>query len=151
AVAVSDLKTLTGKPNPVPLERWLTIGAIDRGQWEPLFGARWQQRAGRILVDGPGSGFGGRSLLLAQGEPPPLPYELAVTVKLDDEAGAAGLVFHSDGGQRHYGFYPSNGRLRLSRFEGPDVFSWHVLAEKPSEHYRPGEWNCIKVRIETDR
>lgn len=151
AVAASDLQSLITKPNPVPLDRWLTIGAIDRSQWEPLFGARWQQRAGRVIVDGVGSGFGGRSLLLAKSAPQPVPYELTVTVKLDDETGAAGLVFHSDGSQRHYGFYPSNGRLRLSRFEGPDVFSWHVLAEKPSEHYRPGEWNRLKVRVEPAR
>ncbi|MBW8884727.1 MAG: hypothetical protein JF612_08120, partial [Planctomycetia bacterium] len=72
------------------------------------------------------------------------------SVKLDDEAGAAGLVFHSDGGQKHYGFYPSSGRLRLSRFEGPDVFSWHVLVEKASEHYHAGEWNRLKVRVEKD-
>ena len=51
-----------------------------------------------------------------------MPYELAVSVKLDDEAGAAGLVFHADGGDQHYGFYPSSGKLRLSRFDGPDVF-----------------------------
>jgi serine protease Do len=151
AVSVSDLKTLRDKPNPVPMDRWLTIGTIDRTHWEPLFGARWQQRAGRIIVDGLGAGFGGRSLLLSKGDEPQLPYEATVTVKLDDEAGAAGLVFHSDGGQRHYGFYPSNGRLRLSRFEGPDVFSWHVLAEKPSEHYHAGEWNRLKVRVEKDR
>lgn len=151
AVAASDLHSLIAKPNPVPLDRWLTIGAIDRTQWEPLFGARWQQRAGRVIVDGLGSGFGGRSLLLSKSASLPVPYELTVTVKLDDETGAAGLVFHSDGSQRHYGFYPSNGRLRLSRFEGPDVFSWHVLAEKPSEHYRPGEWNRLKVRVEPAR
>ena len=106
---------------------------VDRSQWEPLFGARWQQRGGRIVVDGLGAGFGGRSLLLAKADAPQLPYELAVSVKLDDEAGAAGLVFHADGGERHYGFYPSAGKLRLSRFEGPDVFSWKVLAEKPSD------------------
>jgi serine protease Do len=151
AVTVADLKTLRERPNPVPMDRWLTIGTIDRSQWEPLYGARWQQRAGRILVDGLGAGFGGRSLLLTRGEEPQTPFELAVSVKLDDEAGAAGLIFHSDGGQKHYGFYPSNGRLRLSRFEGPDVFSWHVLVEKPSEHYRPGEWNRLKVRVEKDR
>lgn len=151
AVAASDLNSLIAKPNPVPLDRWLTIGTIDRTQWEPLFGARWQQRAGRVIVDGLGSGFGGRSLLLSKSAPLPVPYELTVTVKLYDETGAAGLVFHSDGSQRHYGFYPSNGRLRLSRFEGPDVFSWKVLAEKPSEHYRPGEWNRLKVRVETAR
>jgi regulator of sirC expression with transglutaminase-like and TPR domain len=151
AVAVSDLKTLQQRPNPVPMERWLTIGAIDRSQWEPLFGARWQQRAGRIVVDGVGPGFGGRSLLLSTSQPPELPYEAAVQVRLDDEAGAAGLVFHADGGDKHYGFYPSNGRLRLSRFDGPDVFSWQVLAERPSEHYRPGEWNHLKIRVERDR
>jgi regulator of sirC expression with transglutaminase-like and TPR domain len=151
AVAAGDLESLRQRPNPVPYDRWLTIGAIDRSQWEPLFGARWQQRSGRILVDAPGSGFGGRSLLLSKHEPPPVPFELAVSVKLDDESGAAGLIFHSDGGSRHYGFYPSNGRLRLTRFEGPDVFSWHVLAEKPSDAYHPGEWNRLKVRIEKDR
>src|SRR5262245_24374724 len=98
AVAASDLNSLRDKPNSVPIDRWLTIGAIDRSQWEPLFGARWQQRAGRIVVDGLGSGFGGRSLLVAKADLPQPPFELAVTVKLDDESGAAGLIFHSDGG-----------------------------------------------------
>jgi regulator of sirC expression with transglutaminase-like and TPR domain len=148
AVAASDLNSLREKPNPVPMDRWLTIGAIDRSQWEPLFGARWQQRAGRIVVDGLGAGFGGRSLLVATAEPPRTPFDLAVTVKLDDESGAAGLIFHSDGNHKHYGFYQSNGRMRLTRFDGPDVFSWHVLAEKPSEHYRLGEWNRLKVRVD---
>jgi len=151
AVAASDLKSLRDKPNPVPIDRWLTIGGIDRTQWEPLFGARWQQRAGRLLVDGLGAGFGGRSLLLSKSDPPAVPFELAVQVKLDDETGAAGLVFQADGSDKHYGFYPSNGKLRLSRFEGPDVFSWQVLAEKPSEHYRPGEWNRLKVRVEAGK
>jgi regulator of sirC expression with transglutaminase-like and TPR domain len=151
AVAASDLQTLIQKPNPVPIDRWLTIGAIDRAQWEPLFGARWQQRAGRIIVDGLGAGFGGRSLLVSQAPAPELPFDLSASVKLDDETGAAGLIFHSDGEHRHYGFYPSNGRLRLSRFEGPDVFSWHVLAEKPSEHYHPGEWNRLRIRVARDR
>jgi len=151
AVSVSDLKPLLEKPNPVPLDRWLTIGAIDRAQWEPLFGARWQQRAGRILVDGLGNSFGGRSLLLASEQPPELPYELAVNVKLGDESGAAGLVFHADGGEKHYGFYPTSGKLRLARFEGPDVQSWEVLVDKPSEHYKPGDWNRLKVRVEKDK
>jgi len=151
AVEVNDLKPLIAKPNPVAIDRWLTIGSVDRGHWEPLFGARWQQRGGRIVVDGVGAGFGGRSLLIAKGETLQVPYEIAVTVKLDDEAGAAGLVFHSDGGERHYGFYPSGGNLRLSRFEGPDVFSWKVLAEKPAESYRPGDWNRLMVRVEKDK
>jgi regulator of sirC expression with transglutaminase-like and TPR domain len=72
-------------------------------------------------------------------------------VKLSDEEGAAGLVFCSDGGDNHYGFYPSNGQLRFSRFEGPDVFSWKVLAEVKSDHYRPGDWNALKVRFEKGR
>lgn len=82
---------------------------------------------------------------------PVAPYELAVTVKLDDEAGAAGLVFAADGSDRHYGFYPSNGHLRLSRFRGPDVFQWQVLREEASPHYKPGDWNTLRVRIEADR
>ncbi len=65
-----------------------------------------------------------------------------------DESGAAGLVFHSDGGYKHYGFYPTAGSMRLTRFEGPDVTSWTILETTKSEHYRPGEWNTIKVRID---
>jgi regulator of sirC expression with transglutaminase-like and TPR domain len=148
AVEVNSLKPLLEKPNPIPMERWLTIGGVDKQDWLPLFGASWQQRGGRILVGGMGSGFGGRSLCLSQTEPPELPFEVAVSVKLDDEAGAAGLVFHADGKDTHYGFYPTNGKLRLTRFDGPDVFSWKVITEKESEHYHSGQWNHLKVRVE---
>src|SRR5207302_10550045 len=75
-------------------------------------------------------------------------FEVSVTVKLDDEAGAAGLIFHDDNAGRHYGFYPSGGGLRLTRFDGSDVFSWKILEQKASDAYRPGEWNTIKVRLE---
>ncbi len=76
---------------------------------------------------------------------------MAVNVKLDDEAGAAGLVFGSDGEHKHFGFYPTNGKLRLTRFDGPDVFSWSVLQEPTSRHYRPGQWNNLRVRITADK
>jgi regulator of sirC expression with transglutaminase-like and TPR domain len=151
AVEGDYLQGLLNKPNPVPFDRWLTIGALDAREWKPLFGARWQQRGGRILVSELGQGFGGRSLCLSQAPPPELPYELAVMVKLDDEQGAAGLVFHSDGADKHYGFYPTAGKLRLSRFDGPDVFSWKVLSEKGHSAYRPGEWNHLRVRVEKER
>lgn len=151
AVPITALRPLIEKPNPVPIDRWLTIGRLDPKTWTPLFGGNWRQRAGRIDVDGPGAGFGGRTLLLSTRETPEPPYEIAVTVKLGDETGAAGLVFGSDGDERHFGFYPSAGALRLSRFDGPDVFSWQVLEQVPSRAYRPGEWNTIKVRVEADR
>jgi serine protease Do len=147
AMPVNALKPLLAKPNPIPMAKWLTIGALDPDEWTALFGARWRQLAGRILVDGAGAGFGGRSLCLAKSSPQ-VPYELAVSVKLGDESGAAGLVFHADGDDKHYGFYPTNGEFRLTRFDGPDVFTWKILAQKKSEHYRSGEWNAIKVRVE---
>jgi regulator of sirC expression with transglutaminase-like and TPR domain len=151
AIKINALKPLLQKPNPVPMSRWLTIGALDPDQWTTLLGARWRQRAGRILVEGFGSGFGGRSLCLSKRKVPAGAFELAVAVRLDDEGGAAGLVFGSDGHDRHYGFYPSAGHLRLTRFEGPDVFSWHVLREEASAAYRPGDWNVLKVRVEPQR
>lgn len=151
AVAVNSLKALVDSPNPTLMSRWLTIGALDPREWSPLFGARWRQRAGRIVVDTPGQGFGGRSLCVWEQELPELPFELAVTVKLDHEEGAAGLVFGSDGGDKHFGFYPSNGNLRLVRFDGPDVFSWHVLFERPSTHYKQGDWNTLKLRLDSGK
>ena len=69
-------------------------------------------------------------------------------MRLEDESGAAGLVFCSDGGDAHYGFYPSAGKLRLTRFEGPDVYSWTILADVPTEAYRSGDWNHLRVRVE---
>jgi serine protease Do len=148
ALTVNMLKPLLAKPNPIPMTRWLTIGALDPREWIPLFGARWRQRAGRITVDGLGQGFGGRSLCLSQLPVPERPYEVAVTVQLSDEAGAAGLAFCADGENRHYGFYPTNGRLRLTRFDGPDVLSWTILHDQPHPHYVAGEWNTLCVRLE---
>lgn len=151
AVASDLLRPLLKKPNPVPLSAWLTIGQLDAEDWLVTGGSRWRQRAGRIQVEGVGAGFGGRSLCLSKRATPALPFEVAVAVKLDDEAGAAGLAFHSDGGDRHYGFYPSNGQMRLTRFDGPDVFTWKVLRQDSSPHYKPGEWNALKVRLEKGR
>ncbi len=151
AMPVSALQSLLAKPNPLPMERWLTIGTLNPKDWTPLLGARWSRRGGGLQVDGLGSGFGGRSLCLSQKPVPAAPYEIAVTVKLDDEAGAAGLVFASDGGDRHYGFYPTGGQLRLTRFDGPNVDTWDILKTVPSPHYRPGEWNALRVRVEKDK
>ena len=150
AVGSERLRDMLGRPNPVAIDRWLTIGALDPVKWTAIDGARWRQRAGRISVSGAGAGFGGRSLCLAVDKPPDEPYEVAVWVKLDDESGAAGIAFAADGGARHYGFYPSAGRLRLTRFDGPDVLSWTILEEKPSPRYRPGDWNHLRVRIAAD-
>ncbi len=152
AVPINGLKKLLARPSPVPIDRWLNMGALDPAEWEPLMGARWRQRVDRVVVEGPGDGFGGRALCLSRkaGALKP-PYELAVTVKLDDEAGAAGLAFASDGGERHYGFYPTAGQLRLTRFDGADVTSWTILQTLTTEHYNKGEWNRIKVRVEPGR
>ncbi len=151
AMPINALKPLLAKPNPVPIARWLTIGNLNPREWQPLLGARWSQKAGRVSVEGLGKGFGGRALCLNQREVPAVPYEIAVTVKLDNESGAAGLVFSADGGDLHYGFYPTAGQLRLTRFDGPTVYSWAILKTVPSPHYRAGDWNTIKVRVEKDR
>src|SRR5207244_7217958 len=41
AVAINSLKPLLQKPNPVPMAAWLTIGALDADEWQPLKGGRW--------------------------------------------------------------------------------------------------------------
>ena len=150
AVEVNQLKPLLERPNPVPISRWLTIGALDAKEWVTRLGAHWQQRSGKISVSGGGDAFG-RALCLRQDATLEIPFELAVQVRMDDESGAAGLIFHADESNRHYGFYPSNGKLRFSRFDGPVVQEWAVLREVPTQHYRPGEWNRLKVRIDSGK
>jgi S1-C subfamily serine protease/regulator of sirC expression with transglutaminase-like and TPR domain len=151
AMPVNELKKLIAKPNPVPMSRWLTIGVLNPRVWKPLMGAQWTQRAGIVSVEQPGDGFGGRALCLWMAEKPGAKFEAEVTVKLDDEAGAAGLTFCADGGERHYGFYPTGGKLRLTRFDGADVFSWKILADAASEAYRAGDWNTLRVRVDDER
>jgi S1-C subfamily serine protease/regulator of sirC expression with transglutaminase-like and TPR domain len=148
---VNDLKRLVAKPNPVPMERWLTIGRLDPKSWETVLGGRWTQHAGVVHVEDPGEGFGGRALCLSKNAPPGAAFEVEAVVKLDSEAGAAGLVFCSDGKDQHYGFYPSGGKLRLTRFNGPDVFSWTILADTPCAAYKPGDWNTLRVRVDAGK
>lgn len=147
AIPVDDVRKLLTDPNPVPMEKWRTIGALDPRHWSVQFGANWRQHAGRILVNGMGTSFGGRTLCLQNAGPPGDVFEIRVRVKLDDERGAAGLVFHSDGGDLHYGFYPSGGGLRLTRFAGSDVNSWTILHNSPHPAYRPNEWNVLSVKV----
>jgi regulator of sirC expression with transglutaminase-like and TPR domain len=151
AIPIGQLAAIRDQPNPVTIERWVRLGRIDEAKWTPLFGADWQQRGGVLTARGGGDGFGGRSLCLFNQSPAGTPLEIAVQVRLDDESGAAGLAFHSDGEHRHYGFYPSNGRLRLTCFKGSSVYSWQVLEELESEHYLPKQWNHLQVRIESGR
>ncbi len=150
-VPANALRNLMNENNdPIPMKKWLTIGALDELEWKPVMDGSWTQRAGIIKSIGLGSGFGGRMLCLHLGELPDLPYELEVEVKLDNESGAAGLAFHSDGHDKHYGFYPTNGSLRLTRFEGPNVLNWTILKTIDSSAYNPNQWNLLKVRVEED-
>ncbi len=151
AMPVNALKLLVAKPNPVPMERWLTIGVLNARFWKSLMGAQWSQRAGIINVAQSGAGFGGRALCLWNEEPSKDVFEVTVTVRLKDEGGAAGVAFCADGAERHYGFYPTAGKMRLTRFDGPDVFSWKILQEQESQAYHAGEWNALRVRVEGER
>ena len=150
ALAADRVQGLLRNPNPVLIHRWLTIGQLDPTEWLTVGGGLWRQRAGRILVSGEGKGFGGRILCLAREALPTLPYEVTVQVKLDDTSGAAGLVFAADGKDKHYGFYPSNGRLRFTRFDGPTVYTWNVIEDVDVPDYRVGDWNHLRVRVEED-
>ena len=147
ALPAKLIRQLIDKPNPVPLARWKTIGALDARLWTPVFGAEWKQRSARIIVNGAGTSFGGRTLCVRKSPRPEFPFDLKVDVKLGDEEGAAGLIFHSDGGDRHYCFYPSAGNMRLTHFDGPDVGSWTILHNEPHAAYRPQDWNTLIVRI----
>ncbi len=151
AVPSNDLQALLDTPNPVPMSRWRTIGTLDPRQWTPVMGAEWSQRGGIIRSRQVGEGFGGRALCLSSLKVPAIPYEVAVSVKLDDESGAAGLAFVSDGHDVHYGFYPSGGKIRLTRFEGPDVYSWNILEQIEVPAYVEGAWNRLRVRVESGK
>ena len=152
AMPAESVQALLDQPNTVSIEHWLKFGVLNPKLWEPIpSGADWRQRTGAMTVQGAGSGFGGRALCLSKLDVPELPYEIALEVKLNDESGAAGIAFGSDGGDRHYGFYPTNGQMRLTRFDGPTVYSWNILEQVVSPHYKPDEFNRLRVRVEAKR
>jgi serine protease Do len=151
AITVDHLKALLEQPNSVSLDQWLRIGSLDDSRWEPMFGGRWSQRGGRILVDQPGNGFGGRALCLVRQPPEKVPYEISVQVKLNELDGAAGIAFLGDGNFRHFGFYPTSGKVRVTKFDGPTVYQWEVLHEAASAKLRKLDWNHLKVRVEFDQ
>ena len=151
AVPIVHLQRMLNDASPIPVERWKTIGRLDADQWMTLWDANWRRHRTQIVVDGYGKSFGGRSLCLSKTRAPEAPYEIQVDVKLANEGGAAGLVFHSDGNNRHYGFYPSAGKIRLTRFSGPALDSWTILHNETHDAYRPGEWNTLKVRVENEK
>ncbi len=147
AIPIKQLAALREVPNPVVYDRWIHLGRVNENEWLSVFDATWNQRGGTIMARGEGSGFGGRALCLTKSGTPDSPFEIAVRVRLDKESGAAGIAFHSDGANQHYGFYPSDGQLRLTCFKGPSVYSWEVLKEVRTPHYFPGDWNRLRVRI----
>ena len=147
-IPVNKLKHLLNEQTPIPIKKWLTIGELDSSEWVSIMSGTWKQRAGIVTAKGLGSGFGGRMLCLSATPSLPVPYELEVEVRLDDESGAAGLVFHADGQNKHYGFYPTNKSLRLTCFNGPSVYSWNILDTIESTAYIPNQWNKLKVKLE---
>ena len=147
-VPVNSLKSLLSEKRSTPIEQWFTVGMLDKDEWLLPMGGNWRQRAGVIRATGLGTGFGGRTLCLLRSDRYEPPFDLEVEVRLDDEKGAAGLVFAADGGDKHYGFYPTNNSLRLTCFNGPKVFDWNILTTKPSDAYLPNQWNRLRVRFE---
>jgi len=139
---------LLEETEPTPIDQWLTIGMLDQEEWLSPLGGNWRQRGGIIKASGMGQGFGGRMVCLSKNLNPTSSFDLMVEVRLEDESGAAGLAFGSDGKDRHYGFYPTNGSLRLTCFNGPKVFDWNIIETKPSPHYIPGNWNLLQIRYE---
>ena len=150
AVTINSLKPLLAQPNPISMSKWLTIGTVNPRRWIVPGDVRWTQRAGRIRVTGQGSSFGGRSLCLSTATLPEAPFEVGVSVKMDQNDGAAGLVLFQNE-DTHYGFYPSSGKLRFARFDGPTVYEWNVLWEEDRPEYHEGEWNHLKIHVEADR
>lgn len=151
AIPIEDVQRILEQSQPIEIQRWLTLGALDPALWLVVTGGNWRQRRGHLIADGPGPGLGARCLCLSREIATTQPYEVSVRVKLTPWDGAAGLAFCADGKDRHYGFYISRGVLRLSRFEGPDVYAWSVLKEVPSSNLRQNDWNHLRVRVEPNQ
>jgi len=90
--AGNELKPLLARPNPIRIDRWVRIGALNTNDWLLCSAAALDTEKWTYPGRESWSGLGGRSLCLSQRLVPDAPYEVAVTVRLDDESGAlAGL------------------------------------------------------------
>ena len=150
ATPIDGIRPLLERPNSMAWSQWLRLGALDETRWVTDQPAMWSSKVGRVKVDGVGEGFGGRAYCHWVQRPEHQPYQVEVMVRLTDESGAAGIIFGSDGRDTHYGFYPSNSQLRLTRFEGSSVYDWTILDQVRSSHYRKGDWNHLRVVHRSD-
>lgn len=71
AVPISGIQSLLQNPSPILFDRWVRSPTLDDEQWNPVFGATWQERSGILTARGLGTGFGGRSLCLKKSASPP--------------------------------------------------------------------------------
>ncbi|MEZ5300081.1 MAG: hypothetical protein R3F11_05355 [Verrucomicrobiales bacterium] len=126
--------------------------ALDADRWAVVGGGtRWTQRAGTINADGVGAGFGGRSLCLSADLPPGDTYE--VEVQSSSTTKAAPVIWRVRRRRRGRALWllPERRELRLTRFDGPDVFSWTILEQLKLEAYRRDDWNHLRVRVEPEK
>jgi regulator of sirC expression with transglutaminase-like and TPR domain len=148
AIPAHAIQKLIQERHPIPFKQWVKIGVLSEKMWQPIKGGGWaRQSSGIIRADSFGDNVGGRCLCLWQQLPAFERYEIKVQVRLKDESGAAGIAFCADGADTHYGFYPSAGQLRFTRFAGPDMHSWDILQQKPIRSYKPNQWNELRVLV----
>jgi serine protease Do len=152
AIPAQAIEQLMQERHPISFTEWVKMGVLSEKIWQPVMGGGWtRQGQGIIRADAWGESVGGHCLCLWQQVPHGDAYEIKVQVRMDDESGAAGLAFAADGADTHYGFYPSAGQLRFTRFTGPDMRSWEILQQKPVSSYKPGEWNELRVLVTTSQ
>ena len=148
ALGVDMLKPLLENPNPVPIENWLTIGAIDADTWDPRPVGHWRQRAGRVLAVPQPQSVEGRSTCLREFECPATPYEVAVSIHA--EGSHAGLLLgYQDDTFHTFSIY--DGHAYLARFGMVRADTRESMQDRRCPSYRPGTWNHLKVKVEADR
>ena len=71
AVPTSSLQKLIAKPNPIPMENWVTLGTLDPSEWLPTYGGAGGSERAASPADGTGTGFGGRTVCFHPRKTPP--------------------------------------------------------------------------------
>jgi serine protease Do len=151
AMPVNELKKLIETPNPVPMSRWLTIGVLNSKLWKTHLGAQWTQHAGVIRSEFPGEGFGGRALCLSTQKVPEGTFEIATTVRwMTNPAPPVWPSAPTAATSTTASILPAASCASRASTD-PDVYSWTILADVPSDAYKAGDWNTLRVRVEPER
>ncbi len=151
AVDAEYLRGLLDSPSPIGIEHWMKIATLPPEDWLGMPATQWQRRGGRIEWKAgmtPGAATSGTCEW--RGDYPPVPYEIAVDLRIEGGQGSAGLVLMSPSQKAVRAWFPAGREMILTEATGKGLHHKSVIGRARAKSYILDDWNRIRIRVLED-